>query len=328
MPIAIGGARLIGADFHCHLVEYMRTVIYRIPSLKVKEPWPPVCAVFHEPGFRASVTVDPFTYLRDEGISNQFDFEDNFQAVLSEKCPSPTPDEGTPLYLVVQFNEELEPFAAVEGQCRRMPGDGSEKFILVECGEPYTPNPNERKRTINTVLTAVRSKFRITAGMEPCFNSRCYRAATGQCVHPLRVEFGEAVGQVTSPIDATEVLEKTSAAAALATQIESRFQASSGGIPAGRRPGFDQCLEELLEALQLDETIDHSYWRLWYLQLYDRLEKFGQQCRPRLQMGNQEDLQDEKDHRNQIAHRGVDRIDGQLLRSVQTKAIGIIRQKT
>lgn len=328
MPISIGGARLIGADFHCHLVEYMRTIIYRIPVLKVSEPWPPAYTVFHEAGFRASVTVDPFVYLRDQGISDQFEFEDNFQAVLSEKCPSPSSAEGTPLYLVVQFNEDLEPFPAVEGQCRRIPGDGSERFILVECGEPYTPNPNERERTINAVLTAVRGKFGITAGMEPRFNTRCYRADSGECVHPWGIGMGEAVGHVTRPIDATGVLEKAGAAAALATQIEASFQVSGDGTLATRGPDFYLCLEELLEALQLDETIDHAYWRLWYLQLFDRLEKFGKQCRPRLQIGNQDDLKDEKDHRNLIAHRGVDRIDGQLLGSVQTKAIGVINQKT
>ena len=62
------------------------------------------------------------------------------------------------------------------------------------------------------------------------------------------------------------------------------------------------------------------------MQLSDRLEKFGEQCRPRLQLGNQDDLKDEYNHRNLTAHRGVDRIDGSLLRSIQTKVIGIIRR--
>ena len=93
-------------------------------------------------------------------------------------------------------------------------------------------------------------------------------------------------------------------------------------------PRFGVCLEELIEAMQLDETKGHAYWRLWYLQLYDRLEKFGEQCRPRLQLGNQEGLNDENYHRNLIAHRGVDRIDGSLLRSIQTKATDIIKRKT
>ena len=106
------------------------------------------------------------------------------------------------------------------------------------------------------------------------------------------------------------------------------MQAPYSGGQQGRRPDFGVSLEELTEALQLDETRDNAYWRLWYLQLYNRLEKFGRQCRPGLQLGHQEGLSDEGDHRNLIAHRGVDRIDGTLLRSIQTKTIDIIKRKT
>jgi hypothetical protein len=328
MPMWIGGARMIGADFPCHLLEYMRTIVYQIPRLKVKEPKTAACIIFDEPEFRASVVADPFTYLRDAGITDQFEFEDNFQAALSEACPSPAPDSEVPLYLVIQFKEDLNAFAAVDGQCRRICVDGVERFVLVECGEPYTPNPNERKRTINAVLTAVRGEFGVTDGMEPCFNTRCYRTDDGQCVHPWRAEFSEPTVQLTRPIEATEVADRATAAGALVTQIEKSIQTSHSGAQPGRGPDFSVCLEELIEALQLDETKDHAYWRLWYLQLHHRLEKFGKQCRPRLQLGNQEGLNDEDNHRKLIAHRGVDRIDGSLLRSIQTKAIDIIKQKT
>ena len=328
MPITIWAARMIGADFPCQLVEYMRTIVYQIPSLKVKEPRPAACIIFDEPEFRASMVADPFAYLRDEGISDEFEFEDNFQAALSEACPSPAPDSEAPLYLLIQFKEDLNAFAAVDGQCRRIGSDRDETFVLVECGEPYTPNPSERKRTINAVLTAVRGEFGITDGMEPCFNTRCYRADDGQCVNPFRVELGEPTLQVTRPMDATEVANRAGAAAVLAKQIDQSMQSSDSGAQKGRGPDFGICLEELTEALQLDEARDHAYWRLWYLQFCDRLEKFGKQCRPRLQLGNQEGLKDEDGHRNLIAHRGVDRIDGSLLRSIQMKAIGIIKQKT
>ena len=327
MPIMIGYARAMGTDFNCYLVEYMRTIVYQIPRLKVKEPKTAASIIFDEPEFRASVVADPFTYLRDEGISDQFEFEDNFQAALSEACPSPAPDAETPLYLVIQFKENLNSFAAVDGQCRRIGSDGDETFVLVECGEPYTPNPNERVRTINAVLTAVRSEFGITDGMEPCFNTRCYRADDGQCVHPYRVKLSEPTVTVTTPIAAGEVANRAGAAAALAMKIDKSMQASDSGGQKGRGPYFGVRLEELTEALQLDETKDHAYWRLWYLQLCDRLKKFGKECRPQLHLG-QRDCKDELDHRNLIAHRGVDRIDGRLLRSIQTKAIAIVKQKT
>ena len=324
----IGGARLIGADFHCRLVEYMRTTVYRIPRLMVKGLTPTTCVILDEPEFRASVVVDPFFYLRDKGISDQFEFEDNFQAALSEACPSPEPDSEAPLFLVIQLRADLNPFAAEDGQCRKVCTDGVESFLLIECGEPYVPNPNERRRTINAVLTAVRGEFGITDGMEPCFNTRCYRTDDGQCVHPIRFEFGEATARVTRPIDAAEVTDRADAAASLVAQIENSTQAPHSGLQPGRGPAFGVCLQELTEALQLDEATDHAYWRLWYLQLHDRLEKFADQCRPRLQLGNQEGLKDENDHRNLIGHRGVDRIDGSILRSIQTKVIDIIKRKT
>ena len=328
MPIMIGGARMIGDDFHCHLVEYMRTSVYKIPGLKVGEPKPAPCFILEEPEFRASMVVDPFAYLRDEGISDQFEFEDNFQVVLSEACPPLAPASEASLYLVIQFKEDLNAFAAVDGQCRRVCFDGVEQFVLVECGDPYTPNPNQKKRTINAVLTAVKGEFGVTDGMVPCFNTYCYRASGGQCVLPYVVRTSEAVGQATRPIGAREVSDRAGAAAALVTQIEKYMQASHSSSETGHAPKLGGRLEELIEALQLDETRDQAYWRLWYLQLFDRLEKFGEQCRPRLQLGNQEGLKEEYNHRNLIAHRGVNRIDGRLLRSIQTKVTGIIKRQT
>ena len=328
MPLMIGGARLIGDDFHCHLVEYMRTIIYKIPGLKVGGLNSTTSIIFEDPEFRASVVVDPFAYLREESVSDQFEFEDNFQEALSDACPSPAQGSEAAPYLVIQFKEDLNPFAAVDGQCRRVCFDGVEGFLLVECGEPYMPNPNERRRTVDAVLTAVRGEFGVTDGMEPCFNTRCYRASDGRCVLPLRFDISEPTVQVTRPISTKELADWADAAAALVVQIERSTQVSNSGAQARHGPDFAVCLEELIEALQLDETKDHAYWRLWYLQLSDRLKKFGDQCRPRLQLGNQEGLQDEYNHRNLIAHRGADRIDGRLLRSIQTKAIGIIKRKT
>ena len=327
MPFMIGGAKLIGDEFQCRLVEYMRTTVYKIPGLKVGKPNLPASTIFEDPEFRASVVVDPFDYLKEESISDQFEFEDNFQTVLSEACPSPAMDSKAALHLVIQFKEDLNSFAAIDGQCRRICVDGIERFVLVECGEPYTPNPNEWNGTINAVLTAVKGEFGITDGMEPCFNARCYRSDGGQCVHPYRVKISEPTVEVTRPIDGTEVTDKAAAAAALVTQIEKSRQAADNDLGAGRGRNFGARLEELIEALQMEDTKNHAYWRLWYLQLCDRLEKFGEQCRPRLQLGNQNELKDEYNHRNLIAHRGVNRIDGSLLRSIQTKAIGIIRRK-
>ena len=95
-------------------------------------------------------------------------------------------------------------------------------------------------------------------------------------------------------------------------------------------PAFGKRLEELTEALQLDTSTDDSYLRLWYLKLWDRVEKFGKGCRPRLQLllsNDPNNLRDEKNHRNDIAHRGVEKIDTKLLQSFQKKIFRIIKSK-
>ena len=66
MPITIWAARSIGAYFRCELVEYMRTIVYEIPGLRVKGPKPAACIMLDDPQFKASVVVDPFAYLKDE----------------------------------------------------------------------------------------------------------------------------------------------------------------------------------------------------------------------------------------------------------------------
>ena len=125
MPFMIGGAKLIGDEFQCHLVEYMRTTVYKIPGLKVGEPNLPASTIFEDPEFRASVVVDPFDYLKEESISDQFEFEDNFQAVLSETCPSPAQGSEAAPYLVIQFKEDLN------GLCRG--GRAMPKDLLRRC---------------------------------------------------------------------------------------------------------------------------------------------------------------------------------------------------
>ena len=56
-------------------------------------------------------------------------------------------------------------------------------------------------------------------------------------VHPWRVEFSEPTVQLTRPIEATEVADRATAAAALVTQIEKSMQAShSGAQPSSETP--------------------------------------------------------------------------------------------
>ncbi len=93
-----------------------------------------------------------------------------------------------------------------------------------------------------------------------------------------------------------------------------------GGKSKGK---FGIRLESLVEALQLDPSLDEAYLRLWFLRLYHWADRFGKTCE--WQLPNR--LPEVKDHRNNIAHRGVEKLDKRLLASFQKSLFGIIRDR-
>ena len=54
-------------------------------------------------------------------------------------------------------------------------------------------------------------------------------------------------------------------------------------------------------------------------------QELGDAFRPKLQLLNDQDLKNEKQHRNDIAHYKVDALDWEMLRSLQKKVFGILK---
>ena len=149
----------------------------------------------------------------------------------------------------------------------------------------------------------------------------------GKYVHWVDPQFS-ASGSVTHPIGAEDLRAKADGARRLVGKINRALIASAdkAEVNTDRRQNIANRLAALIDALQLDPTKDDAYRRLWYLQLWHRAERFGKAVRPRLQLRNDYDLNTEKGHRDDIAHRGVERADGRLLRSFQQKLFDIVRQ--
>ena len=61
--------------------------------------------------------------------------------------------------------------------------------------------------------------------------------------------------------------------------LEAQMRASIAGVSEGGRlrriAQFGTRLEDLNGARQLELSLDNAYLRLWYLQLWDRIEKRG-----------------------------------------------------
>ncbi len=149
--------------------------------------------------------------------------------------------------------------------------------------------------------------------------------------------FGERLGELTralqleptiddtflSPITSHDLSARAHAIKNLVTRLESEIEQPSQNRPQH----FGERLGELTRALQLEPTIDDTFLRLWYLQLWERTQELGDAFRPKLQLLNDQDLKNEKQHRNDIAHYKVDALDWEMLRSLQKKVFGILKQR-
>ena len=153
-----------------------------------------------------------------------------------------------------------------------------------------------------------------------------YVTDDGQFVHWVNFQL-RATASVTHPIGAADLTAKAAGARALVDKINKAIAASTDNsdMSPERRQNVARRLADLIDALQIDPTQSDAYRRLWYLRLWDCTIKYGKALKPRLQLRNRHDLRAERDHRDDIAHPGVERADGVLLRSFQQKLFDIIR---
>ena len=325
MGIMVALLEPLGEPFACHLSEFMRTIVYKMPAHVVREGHLSPIIVHDAGDFRASVVTDPLSHLRGSDFSDQYNLDTTFPAALQDKCGSDPNESDGRIYIVIQFKQDMVSYPAVDGQCISRNKEGAEVLLIADCDDAPAPRPNARIRTIDTVLAAAKVEFGITEGFEKAFDAGCYRTEIGDCVHPFNVGFSVGGVTVLSPISLEDLTTKAEATGVLAAQLAANTEGISQTGQHRRIPEFSTRLEELLGAMRLEPSLDDAYLQLWYLQLWDRLERLGDAFRPRLQVLNDPNLKAEKSHRNDIAHRGVEGMDRTLLASVQREIFRILR---
>lgn len=324
MPITLAGVRRMGEPFPCHLSEYMRTIIYKVPTFVVREGHFPSVVIHDTPDFRSAVVTDLDSYLKDVVFSDKYESDASFPSALREKSGFDCESSEKHIYIVIQLKEDMGGFPATDGQCIKIERDGIEELAIVDCGDPYTPYPDERVNTINAVLSAVRIEFGITDGLDKLFDASSYRTEDGKWLSRVSVELSANLSVLT-PLALEDFTAISGASKVLVSRLVEGQGNGSWSGPRHRIPDFGTRLDELTGALQMEPSTDDAYLRLWYLQAWDRLERLGDAFRPRLQVLNDPNLEAEKKHRNDIAHRGVEKIDWKLLRSFQREVFRIIK---
>ena len=102
-----------------------------------------------------------------------------FPIALRERCGEHIDESPKRVFIVIQLKEDMESFSAIDGQCIKIEHDGIEELAIVDCADAYTPHPDERTSSINTVLSAIKIEFEITEALEKLFDARCYRTDGG-----------------------------------------------------------------------------------------------------------------------------------------------------
>ena len=165
MGIMVALLKPLGDPFACHLSEYMRTIVYKIPTHVVREGHLSPFVVHESDDFRASIVTDPLSHLKESKFSEQYSLDATFPAALQEKCAIDPNNSDVPISVVIEFRQDMNSYPAVDGQCFKREIEGGEVLLISDCDDAPAPHPNARIRTIDTVLAAVKVEFGITEGI-------------------------------------------------------------------------------------------------------------------------------------------------------------------
>lgn len=315
-----------GTPFPCHITEYMRTVIFRIPSYYVQGGHVAPFDVKKTDDFKASVITNPVSYILSDGFLNQKNVDRGFQKSVRKACEEDENKDQKTIFVAIQFKEDLGSFPAIDGQCARFDYEGAETYMIFDCSGARAPVLIDRTDTINIVLSAVKVELNITDALEKTFDASCYTTTEGKCVYKGELLASARVITV-SPITSLDLPIRSQAIGNLVTKIETGIEHSDTTKNLHRTQSFGENLKELIKAIQLNPTTDDPFLRLWYVQLWDRVEQFGKSFRPALQLSNDQNLGDEKSHRNDIAHFQVDKLDWKMFRSLQEKVFALLKHR-
>lgn len=312
-----------GTAFPCNITEYLHTIAYRVPSYKVEGGNINPFVLKETDNFKATIVTSPISYLLGDTFSDQQVVDRGFEKALKESCEEYESKSEKTVFAIVQIKEDLGSFPVVDGQCARFDHDEVERYVVFNCIDAPAPTPNDQRDNLDVVLSAVKIELEITEALEKTFDANCFKTIEGKCVHKADFSATAHVLQLVSPITSRDLSIKSQAICDLVAKIESAI----GRPGQGRSQCFGPQLERLVKAIQLNPTTDDALLRLWYLQLWDRVEKLGEAFRPRLQLSNRQDLKSEKIHRNDIAHFQVDKLDWKMFRSLQKKVYGLLKQR-
>ena len=324
MGMTLAWARKMGIPYPCHLSTYMHTIVYEIPGYFVAEDDEISPAVIHDTyGFRATIATGPVGFIESETFLNQYNLDTGLREELNRVNDENATQADRRLYVVIQFKEDMEAAPAVAGQCVKTSLDDGTEFICIwDCDDAPVRKPNQRTRSINTALAAIKMEYEVTEGFKRVVNKGCYLSDTDECVHRSGMNIS-AWPSVLSLITKKDIADRSEKSRQLAAAIEESIESGKRRSRGKSSSDFGRRLEDLIEGLLLEPSTDDSYLRLWFLRLCHRAERFGKTCKWQLRNEQKE----VRAYRDKVAHPGVEKIDWAVLKSFQKELFRVIRSK-
>ena len=283
------------------IVEYNVTRIFHAPLV-----WPDGNASSWEriqgstPEYSGTLTGSLKHYLENGSEQRQFakapGLRETVAGVEKRKGHGAT-------YLVVEERGPISDCRMERGECWQEPDGGRDGVAIIKTSEGEWPQFSEKVERDTVLLAAMRTMTKARHPFELYARNILYITDRGEPAHPVEMEVNISYGgvRVISPIP-------DAAVAKWANELRDRTDRLQQAC-------VDPAVNELLDAIRLDEAKDEEYFRLWYLRLWQALVDVGVYCkvqavRDRLKMLQPQDRwKCLTKHRTAIAHWQTGRVD-------------------
>ena len=333
MAEALGGTKTV-----CTVTQCFRTFLYEFPASHFPSEAPDILHVVCDTEVcKAAVVTDLVGYFenghaRFSHFAIDVSLRDGISRAYRDQISNPN-RTTKPIFLVVEQRESVPATTFDRGECylvdeRRngeeiIEGGRARERALVafRTANGAWPDFSSDMHAVNTVLAAVKAEQNVTHSIDPLYSCSCLVSDDHRAVYTMYPTINIAYGgpRVSSPVDAVGIQEKVS-------RIGSIHQGLSRDSET--KPQID----ELIESILWDKTMDDRHFRLWYLRLWQGLADAKRllgvpdlEERSDVIAGNLT-AQELKNYRDSIAHWWTGQVDYAYITGIQQTATELLRR--
>ncbi|MCY3992711.1 MAG: hypothetical protein OXF50_15915 [Caldilineaceae bacterium] len=327
-----------GTVVHCTIRDYCRTQVFEFPRIVFtpKEDEPPQ-QLYSSPTVQAFLTSNLVDFFENSTFSKHYSISPSLRHRVCETDEQIRSQEekGVPVFLVIEESNQLTPVNMLNGECSLLDevvvrdgekrqylvgGREGEKFIAatLTVGGSWPELPNNQ-HLVNMILAGIRAGQEATRPIRKYLDLSCLVTDDGQFVTML-------TPRATGGVDTSTTMNN------LAYRV--RASEIRSAISALEQDTGKAHMKRVFNSTYRDQEGNDDFQRLHYLQLWQSFHEAGS----RFLLLHGQDVRDStdvvagrrtpeelRDYRNEIAHWGINKIDGNYLADLQRTINELIR---